>query len=144
MPTQHESLYADVVAYLSPRALDYTWNEAWTQLWDDLGVLEGHEWDERCLEFINCQLGTLYTDLPGAQSAFAANRGFANWSVLSQVVFGAPSSGPLVWFGSPLVWNAADMTWTYLAALLNCGQGLTLTWFTAQMTWGGRTILWRN
>ncbi len=61
------------------KALDY--NGDWLALFDQDGVASG-DFNGRMLAWINQTLGTSFSDLPGAQAAYAAEQGFSSWGAM--------------------------------------------------------------
>ena len=56
-----------------------TWNDDWEHLWDLDGIPDNN-FDGRMLDWINKELHTAYTNLPGAQVAFANSLGQSMWT----------------------------------------------------------------
>jgi len=56
----------------------------WHAYWDAQGVDDG-TFNERMLKWINSALGTSYTNVSGAMAAYAADKGFANWSSINDL-----------------------------------------------------------
>lgn len=69
-----------------------TYEGDWHALFDLQGIASG-TFNERLLLWINDQLGTAYTNLPGAMQAYAEDQGVYNWD--SMGVFSASSVAPL-------------------------------------------------
>lgn len=58
----------------------------WHAVFDKDGTPAG-DFNGRMLAWINFKLGTTYSDLAGAQHAFAVDQGFNNWASMNTVVF---------------------------------------------------------
>ncbi len=78
-----------------------TIEEDWHALWDTIGIDDG-TFDERMLAWINDQLGTSYSNLPGAMHAYAANQGFDNWASMGNGVDFSDAGGGGGTAGEPI------------------------------------------
>lgn len=56
-----------------------SYESLWHLYWDELGTVDGTNFNERLLNWINVELTTSYTQLPEAMQAFAVNRSAYNW-----------------------------------------------------------------
>jgi hypothetical protein len=82
MATNQEALHASVCAFLG--TTPGTYESDWSALFTSAGFTTG-DFNGRMLRWLNQQMGTSFTNLPGAQSAFADLFGAANWSALGSI-----------------------------------------------------------
>lgn len=61
-------------------------NGDWHALFTAVGATSDTTFNGRMLAWINDQLGTSYTNLPGAMHAYAANQSFDTWSAMGSGV----------------------------------------------------------
>ena len=89
MATNQEARQASARA-IGGTTLDY--NGDFLAMFAVAGLTTG-TFNERLLLWINAQLGTSYTSLPGAMQAFAVSQGFNNWT--SMATFSVGPGGAL-------------------------------------------------
>ena len=71
---------------------NYPYEGLWHALWNDQSI-DGTNYDERLLNWINGKLTTSYTNLPKAMQAFAEDAGFYNWDSMTTFDASAPGGG---------------------------------------------------
>lgn len=78
----------------------YDYQGDWAALFDLDGIASG-PWDQRCLAWINSQLGVTYTELPSAMTAYAVQNGADSWQ--SMGTFTSTADGLVALEGAGLI-----------------------------------------
>lgn len=77
MASPNDAAKQETVRASTGTTLDY--NGDWSALFDAAGIASG-DWNGRLLNWINGQLSSSYTNVPGAMQAYAESQGATNWS----------------------------------------------------------------